>query len=224
MKQKKILLKKRKLYLIVNVTPKEKFNYSRVEDILTAGVDILQLRCKDISDKCFLYYAFKARELTIRHKTLLIINDRPDIAKIVDSDGLHLGQDDISPQYARKLLGREAIIGLSTHNSDQINNAIRIKELDYIGIGPIFRTKTKPSLKPIGIKILNKFYQQDISFEKLRVNTYLIGGIDLKNLTRVLKPGVTGIALSSAVLKSKEPRSYIKKLRSILNDTDRNSA
>lgn len=222
---RKRLLQNRRLYLIVNITPTQRPSSARLEAILRSGVDIVQLRCKprtfgkvqgkELSDRVFLEYAFELRRLSRVNNLIFIINDRADIALASEADGLHIGQDDIPPHLARKILGNKKILGLSTHNLTQIKRARACKEIDYIGIGPIFKTETKPKRRPIGLSLI-----RDISKDKKLLPFFSIGGITVNNLNRLIRAGADRIAVCSAVFNSKNPAKTVGKFREILYDPD----
>lgn len=119
------------------------------------------------------------------------------------------------PSAARKILGRDKIIGLSTHSILQIKKAEKISEIDYIGIGPIFKTGTKPNVKPLGLGIIKK-----ISKTKNAPIYFAIGGIDRENIYNLLKAGAARIAVINCVFNSKNPLTTSKTLKRILYDTD----
>jgi len=215
MSSKKRLLQRTKLYLVVSVTPRTKLSFFRIEAALRGGVDVLQLRCKGISDSLFLRYAQRLRKITKSYKCIFIINDRPDIALLASADGVHIGQDDIDSRTARKFLGREQIIGLSTHSIRQIRDASSNRAVDYIGIGPIFKTPTKPKARPIGPAIIKKA----ASFKKLPP-FFVIGGIDTENLQFVKDAGAQRVAVVRAIMNAKNPQLTAKRFKDILNGTD----
>lgn len=156
MKSKKELLKDSSLYLIID----KKFCARRSPvDIATAaadsGADIIQLRDKESSKEVILKSAFTIRKSLSAKKTIFIINDDIDVAKITDSDGLHLGQDDFSLPIARRILGKDKIIGISCSNLAQARLAQK-QGADYIGVGPIFRSPLKPHAKSLGLSLIQE--------------------------------------------------------------------
>jgi thiamine-phosphate pyrophosphorylase len=215
MNLKKRLLRERRLYLIIDISAAKTTDFSKIKRILAAGVDIAQLRVKGLSDKIFLRYAKKLKKLCRLYNILFIVNDRPDIALSCGADGLHIGQQDLPPSICRKIIGKEKILGLSTHNIAQAKEAFRSKAIDYIGIGPIFKTKTKPDKRPIGPKIIRAIL-------KLKSHTpfFAIGGISPNNIGTVISLGANSVALSSAIFDAKDPQAVIKKIRDRLYDTD----
>ncbi|HHT9132047.1 MAG TPA: thiamine phosphate synthase [Candidatus Tripitaka californicus] len=159
---------------------------------LKGGADMLQLREKDMPDADFLRLALELRELTARMGRLFIVNDRHHIALESGADGVHLGQGDMPISEARKLLGKDFIIGLSTHSLEQVEMAYK-QGADYIGIGPISPTQTKPKERPVGTEILYKM-------KDLPIPCFVVGGITLTNLSEVTGAGVGRVAVCSAVI------------------------
>jgi thiamine-phosphate pyrophosphorylase len=157
------------------------------------GASLIQLREKRMPALEF-YEQAKAAQL---HGVRLIINDRVDIALAVGAAGVHLGQDDLPPEAARKLLGPQAIIGYSTHNIDQAINAIR-QPIDYLAIGPIFSTTTKSDTAPVlGLEGLRAIRQAIGNFPLVA-----IGGITATNAREVINAGADSVAVISALLSS----------------------
>ncbi|MEW6102632.1 MAG: thiamine phosphate synthase [bacterium] len=177
------------LYLIIDTGLCEPIDV--VEKAIDAGVKIIQLRDKRGNIREFLKIGEKIRSLS--DEITLIINDRLDVALAVSSDGLHLGQDDLPIQYARERF--PGIIGVSCHSLDEAIKA-ELNGADYIGLGPIFKTKTKPELSPIGYEIIKEVKQ------KIKIPIVAIGGITLENLEKVRS--ADAIAVASAILESKD--------------------
>lgn len=164
-------------------------------ELLRVGVTFIQLREKELSSGYFLQDAANAVELAHKSGALIIINDRADIAIISGADGVHLGQNDLPPAVARKLMGTKAIIGLSTHNIDQVKIALN-EPVDYITFGPVFPTGTKPDLDPItGLDALTEARRLAAD-----IPLVAIGGINAENLRSVIDTGVDSAAVISAVL------------------------
>ncbi|MBM3246691.1 MAG: thiamine phosphate synthase [Candidatus Omnitrophica bacterium] len=211
MKLKKRLLAKSRLYIIID---KNVCGLRPLLDIAGKikgkGADIIQLRDKGPQKAVILQEAAALRKLFLKAKTLLIINDYLDIAKAVDADGVHLGQTDLSVKTARAILGKDKIIGISCHNLKQAVAAQKAGA-DYISIGPVFRTPTKPELRSIGLDKIKAIKN------KIRAPFFAIGGINKENMSRVLSAGAKRIAVCGAVCKSKNIPAAIKDLREALN-------
>lgn len=205
MKSKKKLLKKSRLYLIIDKkTCGQKSLLEAADKIKSLGADIIQLRDK-ISDKAaILKAAYSLRRLLAKSKTLFIINDYLDIARITDADGIHLGQEDCSIKIARKILGKDKIIGLSCHSLKQAIEAQK-QGADYIGIGPIFKTPTKPATSPIGLKIIREIGR------RLKIPFFAIGGIDKNNIKKVVAFGAKRVAVTRAADQARDIKPVIIK-------------
>jgi len=185
-----------RLYLILDTEVLSFLNRDPVEtarEAIGAGVDILQLRAKDLEDKQVLKIGQAIKEVNLKSKALFLLNDRADLARTLDIDGVHLGQEDLPVKEARNILGKDKIIGLSTHTQDQAIQAEK-QDLDYIGLGPIFATKTKPNLTPITPKVITEVK------DKINTPFVAIGGINLNNLDQVLTAGARRIAVCRAII------------------------
>ena len=169
----------------------------QVERFSAGGATLVQLREKQLPPREFYEQAKAAMEAATRSGVRLIINDRVDIALAVKAHGVHLGQDDMPPGAARKLLGDQVIIGYSTHNIDQATNALTLP-IDYIAIGPIFGTSTKTDTSPIlgleGLRAVRKVVGA--------VPLVAIGGISQANARDVIEAGADSVALISALLSN----------------------
>lgn len=177
-----------------------------VEEAILGGATLVQIREKTASSREFYKIALEVKEITQYYKIPIIINDRIDIAQAVDADGVHLGQSDIPLNTARKILGKNKIIGISVGN---IKEAIDAEQgcADYLGIGSIFNTGTKKDIDaPIGINGLSKIYKN------IHIPAVAIGGINQDNFKDVLSTGIDGIAVVSAILGNKDITSAAKHL------------
>ena len=179
--------------------------------MLSAGARIIQLRCKGSCSKEFLSLAKKIKKLGAKKKALFIVNDRIDVALMSGAGGVHLGQTDFPPEEARRLLGKNSLIGLSTHSLKQALEGERLYKsgiINYISLGPIFKTKTKADAAPVvGLKTLNR------AASAVTVPIVAIGGITEKTLPSVMKQGADCAALISEVLAAPD---IGKKTRSLL--------
>ena len=164
--------------------------------VLKAGVRWIQYRNKDGSRREIFRESVKLRKITRDFNSMLIINDHADIALAADADGVHLGQDDLPLKEARKIMGSDKIIGISTHSLDEAIDAGR-SGADYIGFGPIFHTLTKDAGTPKGISLLGEIKN------KVHIPVVAIGGINLENVRSVFETGADAIAVSSAILSGK---------------------
>ena len=181
--------------------------------IMKGGGRIIQLRSKDsgdLSSKEFLNAAKILKKLTVKYNATFIVNDRVDIALISGADGVHLGQEDLPPRIARKLLGKNKIVGLSTHTMAEAFRAGKLARkglLDYISFGPVFPTKTKKDArKAAGTAKLEKVKKS------VNLPVVAIGGIKEENLPKVLKTGVDSVAMISGMLESEDIQSKISSI------------
>ncbi|MBA5849947.1 thiamine phosphate synthase [Clostridium sp. cel8] len=165
-----------------------------VEEAIIGGVTLVQIREKTATTREFYKIALEVRSVTSKYKVPLIINDRLDIAQAINADGVHLGQSDMPLYEARKILGKDKIIGISVGNVEEAISAQK-GGADYLGIGTIFNTGTKKDIDmPIGIDGLQKIYSS------INIPAVAIGGINQNNFKDVLSTGVDGISVISAIL------------------------
>ncbi len=210
----KPLLDKIGLYLITDRSLTKKTIISDVISAINAGVKIIQYREKELSTKEMYQEAKTIREITKENDVILIINDRIDIALAVDADGVHVGQDDMPFDIARKILGEDKIIGLTVHNTEEAILGAKLGA-DYFGVSPIFSTTTKKDAgKPAGIDLIKKVK------EIVKTPLVAIGGINYENVDEVLEAGVVNIAVISAIVTKEnveeECKKFIKKINSYI--------
>ncbi len=212
MMNRKEILKRARLYVLVD---KKLLGERKVEDVtrqlLKSGVQMIQYRDKYSDDGVFLNGALKIQKILKRENTLFIINDRVDIALYIDADGVHVGQHDLPVQVARKLLGKDKIIGTSAENIKQANLAQK-QGADYVGLGPIFYTTTKEKIpQPVGLNLIRQAQKE------LKIHFFPIGGINLDNLGSVINAGAKRVAVASAIVSSpdiaKTTKQFLKRLK-----------
>lgn len=192
-------LKSCRLYLLVTRAACRYDAETVIKNTITAGVDVVQIREKQMPDRELLDYASRVRELTQGAGALLIINDRPDIAAAVGADGVHLGQDDMDVPAARRILGGNGLIGVSTHNLAQVREAV-FSGADYIGVGPVFESRTKEFSQIAGLEFVSAVAG------RIGIPWFAIGGINLANLAQVQSAGATRVAVSSVICGAGHPR------------------
>lgn len=179
------------------------------------GVRLFQYRDKQASMKEAYRQALALRQAATEVGALLIVNDRCDLAMAVEADGVHLGQEDLSITYARKLLGPDRIIGLSTHNPAQVREAVT-GQPDYLGFGPIFGTTTKADHEPVvgleGLRAVRPLTTLPI---------FAIGGITEDSAGKVLAAGADGLAVISAILKAPDLGAAIRSFQQSLSAHNR---
>ncbi len=210
-KFKKIRLENKNLYLVT-----DRSNFNDDNDFLDAigaslkgGVQIVQLREKTASAREFTELAKKTRELCAVYDAVFIINDRVDIAFAAGADGVHLGQDDIDIHDARHILGKDAIIGVSTHCPEHAVKAAA-EGADYIGVGPVYTTPTKPGRKSVGLEYVKW------ASENVNIPWFAIGGINTDNVAEVVKSGAARIAAVRAIINSENPEKASRKFLQVL--------
>ncbi len=203
------------MYAITDLKTEDPEILKTIERALKGGVDIIQLRSKALSDSALFEWGKKIRTLTNRMKKLFIVNDRIDLALALDADGVHLGQDDLPIEAARRVLRKNQLIGRSTHNLKQAVEAER-QGADYIGFGPIFGTPTKPAYPPIGLS------QIDQVMKRVRIPVVCIGGIDRSNLAQVVRSGARRVAVVRAIFASQDPYQSAAELKRFLNGQYKN--
>ncbi len=167
------------------------------EEAIGGGATIIQLRDKVSSDNILLKEAKGLRRITKAGGCIFIVNDRVDIAIASDADGVHLGQDDLPYEEARRLIGDDKLVGISTHSLEEAA-AAQALGADYIGVGPIFATTTKLDLEPIGLDIASSIS------EEIAIPAFFIGGITAANVHEIIERGARHIAVASAILNSKD--------------------
>lgn len=167
-----------------------------IEQSFLGGIRLFQLRLKnELPDKDHLDLARSIRKLTRRHKVTFFINDRPDIARLCEADGLHLGPDDVSVEEARKIVGN-MIIGKSSHSFDQAKAALK-EDISYLSVGPVFETDCKKEPDAVvGTQLLE--HVLDIT----GIPIVAIGGITLENMAVVRKTGVSCCGLIRGIMQS----------------------
>ena len=183
------------LYVITSSDLIEKESFEmKVKEIIANGATVIQLREKNLPLRAFLKIALLMRKI-VEPPVLFIINDRVDIAIACQADGVHIGQEDMPLKIARQILGEDKIIGVSTHSIEQAQEAQK-EGADYIAIGPIFSTSSKPNVgPPKGPQIISQIK------EMIEIPVVAIGGINLDNMDKTLEAGADGIAVINAVFQ-----------------------
>jgi len=207
MKLRKALLKKSQLYLILDkeIAGRKPLS-SLAARLLNSGVDIAQLRDKTSDYRALFKQSVRLARIFKGNNTLFIVNDYIAIAMLSGADGVHLGEEDSSLSFARKILGSGKIIGKSVSNLNQALIAQR-EGADYLGFGPVFPTPLKPRRKAIGLNFIRQIRG------KIRIPVFAIGGINAINVQEIFSLGFRRIALCRAILKSKNKVNTIKKFK-----------
>lgn len=198
-----------RLYGVTDLKTEAPDTLRRIERVYQGGADIIQLRSKALSDAALLRLALQIRRIAARFKKLFFINDRVDLALATGADGVHLGQDDMPIRLARQLArraGQSILIGKSTHSLQQALAAVK-EGADYIGIGPVFKTPTKPHARSVGLALVKQ------AAAKIRIPWVAIGGIDSSNIQTVIEAGARRIAVVRALFAVKDPKMAAKEFK-----------
>jgi len=223
MKSKKNLLKRSRLYLILDRTTLGGCSLENIYSAVAGGkISLIQLRDKKSAKADILNFAIKlSKRLRSKpegsglasdsqsHGSIFIVNDYVDLAVASGADGVHLGQEDLPLKQARKILGRDRIIGISCHNLGQALSA-QNEGADYIAIGPIYATATKPEYKPIGLEVLGELK------DKIKIPYFAIGDIHAGNIKEITAAGARRVAVCRAILKADNPKAAARQLYKIL--------
>lgn len=180
------------------------------QQMMDGGVDLIQLRAKGHPAGEIAKIAAELHGLTAERAVPLIINDHPEIARIVGAEGVHVGQDDAAISEVREIAGAHSMVGKSTHS---VGQAIRasFEGADYIGFGPIFATPTKPDYPPIGLEEIQRVH------EAVRIPIFCIGGIKLDNLPEVMEAGARRVVIVSGLLQARDITTYGRAAKELLN-------
>ncbi len=210
-------LKQARLYVLAHCQLPMKAFAQRVSELSHAGVDLIQIRDKQLDAQELIRYTQLAIEAVDEKQTRVIVNDRADILQCTTAFGLHVGQTDLSVSQSRSLIRPTSFLGLSTHHSDQVRDAIALG-VDYIGCGPTFPSSTKNFSSLAGLSFLREVFTllQDAGSS---MPAFAIGGIDLAKLKPTLETGVKRVAVSKAIWEAEQPglaaEAFSKILRSV---------
>ena len=184
-----------------------------VEQAIAGGCTLVQLREKEISSLDFYVLASEMKKITDRYGIPLIINDRIDIAMAVDAAGVHIGQKDIPADIARKVIGKEMLLGVSAGSAEEAVNAVKAGA-DYLGVGAMFPTETKPDAGFVSMEELGRIRRE------VDIPIVVIGGIGREN-AKLFKPmGIDGLAVVSAVIAESDIKKSASTLRSLFLGKD----
>jgi thiamine-phosphate pyrophosphorylase len=193
------------LYLVCDAQPD-----AFLQTALRGGVDIVQLRCKDAADEPLVATGRRFGAACRVYGALFILNDRPDLVAAVDADGVHVGQDDVPVSRAREIVGPDRLVGLSTHSPDQIDRALKLG-VDYIGVGPVHATPTKPGRAAVGLELVRYAVSHAGSLP-----FFAIGGIAPDNIDEVRASGAARVAVVRALTEAADPERVARGLRSAI--------
>lgn len=185
-----------------------------LDSVLAAGVDIVQLRDKDAGDDQILEAARVFRAACDRRGALFIVNDRPDLARAVDADGVHVGQDDASPAEARVILGEDALVGRSTHSEHEIAAALA-EPVDYLGVGPVEPTPTKPGRAGVGLELVEH------AARTVRMPWFVTGGMNEHMIGRARAAGASRFVVVRAITEAGDPADAVRRIRRAIDASER---
>jgi thiamine-phosphate pyrophosphorylase len=199
-------LRTARLYFVCDARPGGEDPEALLRAALSGGVDIVQLREKELGRPEIERAAATFRRVCDTYSALFIVNDDPDLARACDADGVHVGQDDTSAEAARELLGPDAIVGLSTHSEEQIADAAE-RPVDHISVGPIWETPTKAGRPAVGLDL--------ISHAAVHATHpfFAIGGIDATNVEQVVSAGAERLCVVRAIRNAANPMAAAEELR-----------
>jgi thiamine-phosphate pyrophosphorylase len=207
-----------RLYLVCDSTPGGRELSEVLPAVIAGGVDVVQLRVKDHRDghgdlgerRLLLEAAVRAAELCRKHGALFVVNDHPEVAVEARADGVHVGQDDMAVARVRALVGPEMLVGLSTHAPGEIE-AVDPALVDYIGVGPVHATPTKPGRAAVGVELVR------YATAHATVPFFAIGGLNAVNLDEVLDAGASRVCVLRAVANAESPARAARELRGLLD-------
>ena len=198
-------LRRARLYLVVEAAAEHVLPAA-----LSGGVDMVQLRDKELDDDSLLEAAARFRSICAEHGALFWLNDRPDLALAAGADGVHVGQDDEPPGAVRERLGDELLIGLSTHSPEQFDAALG-SDADQLSVGPVWETPTKAGRPAAGLE-----YVRHAAERGAGVPWFAIGGIDAGNVGQVVEAGATRVVVVRAIRDARDPEVAAARLRAAL--------
>ena len=200
-----------RLYLVIDATVGSRPALPVVEAALRGGVDVVQLRDKDGVDEAILDAAEQFGRVCREHGALFVVNDRPDLALAARADGVHIGQDDVAPAEARAVVGPDRLVGLSTHSPAQFDAAAN-EPVDYVAVGPVYATTTKPDYAPVGLELVRH------AAERQTRPWFAIGGIDVARAPEVRAAGADRIVVVRAIRDAADPQAAAAALRAAVED------
>jgi thiamine-phosphate pyrophosphorylase len=198
-------LRTARLYFVCDARPKGDLE-ALLRAALTGGADIVQLREKELGRAEIERAAQTFRRVADTYSALFILNDDPELARACDADGVHVGQDDVSAEQARELLGADAIVGLSTHSEEQIAASAE-RPVDYISVGPIWETPTKQGRPGVGLDLIRH------AAARAPHPFFAIGGIDPGNAAEVVEAGAQRLCAVRAIRDAADPAAAATALR-----------
>jgi thiamine-phosphate pyrophosphorylase len=200
-----------RLYLVCGAFPEKHDLPDLIRAAAAGGMDVFQLREKHLPDDELAAVANATRALCERLGVLFVVNDRPTVALEVGADGVHVGQDDMAVTDVREMVGPDLLVGLSTHAPTEID-AVNASLVDYIGVGPIHATPTKPGRPAVGLELVR------YAAANSRVPFFAIGGLDASNISDTLDAGASRLCVLRAIADAAEPERSARALREMLRE------
>jgi thiamine-phosphate pyrophosphorylase len=195
-----------RLYLVLEARPHGAAPDVLLDAALRGGVDVVQLRDKDLPDDELLAAAEPFRHACDEHAALFVLNDRPDLVAAAGADGVHVGRDEAPVGGAREVVGPERLVGLSASSRAELEAAADA-DADYVGVGAIFGTPTKPDAEPGGLELVRT------AAELVRIPWFAIGGIEPETVAAVVAAGAPGVAVVRAIRDADDPEAAARALR-----------
>jgi thiamine-phosphate pyrophosphorylase len=194
-----------RLYLVCDARPR-----AFLDAALRGGADLIQLRDKSLSDEELIEAAKTFRAAADAHGALFILNDRPDLVEACDADGVHVGQDDGTPAQARATVGPDRIVGRSTHAPAQADEADADPDVDYMAVGPVHATPTKPGRPAAGLEY--------VAYAARTVSKpwFAIGGLDTQTLPAAIEAGARRAVVVRAIADAQDPEQAARELSELL--------
>jgi thiamine-phosphate pyrophosphorylase len=205
-------LRAARLYLVCAATPAHHDLFELIKAAAAGGIDVFQLREKHMDDAGLAALAERTQALCSELGVIFVLNDRPDLAVSVGTDGVHVGQEDMAPAAVRELVGERMLIGLSTHAPAEID-AVDAAAVDYIGVGPVHATPTKLGRPAVGLELVH------YASANARVPFFAIGGIDSANASAVLGAGARRICVLRAIADADDPAARAADLRALVEQS-----
>ena len=196
-----------RLYLVCDARPR-----AFLDAALRGGADLIQLRDKSLSDEALVAAAKTFRTAADAHGALFILNDRPDLVEACDADGVHVGQDDGTPAQARATVGPDRIVGRSTHAPAQADAADADPDVDYLAVGPVHATPTKPGRPAVGLEY--------VAYAARTVSKpwFAIGGLDRETLPKAVEAGATRAVVVRAITEAPDAEVAARELRALMEE------
>jgi|SRR5947209_7050378 thiamine-phosphate pyrophosphorylase len=205
----RLRLEQARLYLVLEARPRGEDPSALLDAALRGGVDVVQLRDKDMPDDALVRAADPFRRACGAHGALFVLNDRPDLVDACGADGVHVGQSDTSVAEARTAVGPDRVVGLSIETEAQLD---AIAGADYLGVGAVFATPTKAESVAGGLELVRA------TAARVSIPWFAIGGIELANVAEVVAAGAPGVAVVRAIRDADDPEAAARALRAALGE------